>query len=134
MKIEHVAYQVQDPAAFARWYEQHLGMTIKRVQPDPPFGHFLADDGDAVMLEVYNNPKVAVPDYRQIDPFLMHIAFGVADVAASRELLLAAGASAVGEVQVNPAGDHLAMLRDPWGLPVQLVHRATPMIGAPGTQ
>ena len=83
MKIEHVAYQVQDPAAFARWYEQHLGMTIKRVQPDPPFGHFLADDGDAVMLEVYNNPKVAVPDYRQVDPFLLHIAFVVDDVQAT---------------------------------------------------
>jgi hypothetical protein len=32
-------------------------------------------------------------------------------------------------VRVTPAGDHLAMLRDPWGLPIQLVHRSTPMIG-----
>jgi catechol 2,3-dioxygenase-like lactoylglutathione lyase family enzyme len=128
VKIEHVAYQVQDPAAFARWYEQHLGMTIKRVQPDPPFGHFLADDGDAVMLEVYNNPKVPVPDYWQTDPFLLHVAFRVDDVAAARERLLAAGATSVGDVQATPAGDHLAMLRDPWGLPVQLVHRSRPMI------
>jgi catechol 2,3-dioxygenase-like lactoylglutathione lyase family enzyme len=128
VKIEHVAYQVQDPAAFARWYEQHLGMTIKRVQRDAPFGHFLADDGDSVMLEVYNNPAVPVPDYRQVDPFVLHVAFSVEDVAAARERLLAAGASAVGEVRVSPAGDHLAMLRDPWGLPVQLVHRSVPMI------
>ena len=128
MKIEHVAYQVQDPAAFARWYEQHLGMTIKRVQRDPPYGHFLADDGDAVMLEVYNNPKVPVPDYPSIDPFLLHIAFGVSNVAEARSRLRAAGATAVGEVTVNPAGDQLAMLRDPWGLPVQLVSRAVRMI------
>ena len=128
MKIEHVAYQVQDPVAFARWYEQHLGMTIKRVQKGSPFGHFLADDGDTVMLEVYNNPAVPVPDYRQVDPFLLHVAFGVADVAATRDRLLNAGATAVGDVQVTAAGDHLAMLRDPWGLPVQLVHRSVPMI------
>jgi catechol 2,3-dioxygenase-like lactoylglutathione lyase family enzyme len=128
LKIEHVAYQVQDPAAFARWYTQHLGMTIKRVQSDPPYGHFLADDGDAVMLEVYHNPKVPVPDYPNIDPFLLHVAFGVLNVAETRDRLLAAGATAVGEVTVNPAGDHLAMLRDPWGLPVQLVSRAVRMI------
>jgi glyoxylase I family protein len=128
MKIEHVAYQVQDPAAFARWYEQHLGLTIKRVQKDPPYGHFLADDGDAVMIEVYNNPAVPVPDYPNVNPFLLHVAFGVDDVAAVREQLLGAGATAVGEITVNPAGDQLAMLRDPWGFPVQLVHRSVRMI------
>jgi catechol 2,3-dioxygenase-like lactoylglutathione lyase family enzyme len=128
VKIEHVAYQVQDPAAFARWYVAHLGLTIKRVQPDPPFGHFLADDGDAVMLEVYNNPTVAVPDYASINPFVLHVAFTVPDVAGTRERLIAAGATPEGDVQVSPAGDHLAMLRDPWGLPIQLVRRATPML------
>ena len=128
VKIEHVAYQVQDPPAFARWYAEHLGMTIKRVQPDPPYGHFLADDGDAVMLEVYNNPKVPVPDYPNIDPFLMHVAFRVDEMAGTRQQLIAAGATAVGEVQTTPAGDQLAMLRDPWGLPVQLVQRAVRMI------
>jgi catechol 2,3-dioxygenase-like lactoylglutathione lyase family enzyme len=129
VKIEHVAYQVEDPAAFASWYAQHLGLTIKRVQPDPPFGHFLADDGDAVMLEVYHNPTVAVPDYARLDPFVLHVAFSVPDVAGIRARLLAAGATAVGEVQVSPAGDQLAMLRDPWGLPIQLVRRAVPMLG-----
>ena len=128
MKIEHVAYQVEDPAGFASWYVEHLGLTIKRVQPDPPFGHFLADDGDAVMLEVYRNPTVTVPDYPRVDPFVLHVAFSVPDVAAARARLLSAGAAAVGDVQVSPVGDHLAMLRDPWGLPIQLVHRAVPML------
>jgi hypothetical protein len=42
---------------------------------------------------------------------------------------LAAGATAEGEVTTTDAGDHLAMLRDPWGFPVQLVYRRDPMIG-----
>jgi glyoxylase I family protein len=128
MKIEHTAYQVADPAAMARWYVQHLGLTVKRSQQERPFGQFLADDGDTVMLELYNNPSVTVPDYPAIDPLTLHIAFSTDNVAATRSRLLAAGASAVGEVVVTPAGDHVAMLRDPWGLAIQFVHRAQPMI------
>jgi glyoxylase I family protein len=129
VKIEHTAYQVEDPVALARWYVEHLGMTVKRAQPESPFGHFLADDGDAVMLEFYANPKVAVPDYRRMDPLVLHIAFSADDVAAARARLMAAGATPVGDVQQTDAGDVLAMLRDPWGLAVQLVQRRTPMIG-----
>ncbi len=80
------------------------------------------------MLEFYNNPKVAVPDYRAIDPLILHIAFWTDDVDATRTRLLAAGALPEGEALVTPAGDHVAMLRDPWGLAIQFVHRAQPMI------
>ena len=128
MKIEHTAYQVEDPVAVARWYVEHLGLTVKRAQNEKPFGQFLADDGDSVMLEFYNNPKVGVPDYRAIDPLILHIAFWTDDVQATRARLLAAGASAEGEALVTPTGDHVAMLRDPWGLAIQFVHRASPMI------
>jgi glyoxylase I family protein len=128
MKIEHTAYQVQDPVATARWYVEHLGLTIKRAQTERPFMHFLADDGDAVMLEFYNNPRAPVPDYRAIDPVIGHIAFYAGDVEEARRRLIAAGATPEGEVQVTPGGDTLAMLRDPWGLPIQLAHRSTPMI------
>jgi catechol 2,3-dioxygenase-like lactoylglutathione lyase family enzyme len=128
VKIEHAAYQVADPFGLARWYVEHLGLTIKRAQDVSPFGRFLADDGDAVMLEFYNNPKVGVPDYREIDPLVLHLAFRADDVAGTRARLIAAGATAEGDVQVTDAGDHVAMLRDPWGLALQLVHRAAPMI------
>jgi glyoxylase I family protein len=128
MKIEHIACQVEDPPASARWYVQHLGLTVKRSQADRPFMHFLADDGDAVMLEFYNNPKASVPDYRAIDPLVFHIAFQTDDVEGTRRRLIAAGATPEGDIQRTAGGDTLAMLRDPWGLPIQLAHRADPMI------
>lgn len=128
MKIEHVALQVDDPAGFADWYVQYLGMVVKRAQTAEPFGHFLADDAGAVMIEVYRYPGLAVPEYRLTNPMMLHLAFYSPDVDRDRERLLAAGAAAEGEVQVNDLGDRVAMLRDPWGVPVQLVHRATPMI------
>ena len=129
MKIEHVALQVGDPAGVARWYVEHLGMVIKRAQGASPFGHFLADDAGAVMIELYCNPSLAVPDYRSMDPMTLHLAFSAADVDTDRARLLSAGATAEGDVQMNDAGDRVAMLRDPWGVAVQLVRRATPMIG-----
>ena len=128
MKIEHVAYQVPDPVALADWYVEHLGMTIKRFQTASPFARFLADDGDAVMIEVYCNPAIPMPDYRAIDPLLRHLAFWADDVAATRARLIAAGATSEGEVVISEAGDHLAMLRDPWGLAIQLVRRQDAMI------
>jgi glyoxylase I family protein len=128
MKIEHVAFQVADPVALARWYRDHLGLTIKRAQTESPFGQFLADDGDAVMLEFYNNPKATVPDYRAIDPLALHLAFWADDVNGTRERLLAAGATAEGDVVETPSGDQLTMLRDPWGIPIQFVKRAAKMI------
>ncbi len=128
MKIEHTAYQVADPVSVARWYVTHLGMTVKRSQTQPPFMHFVADEGDTVMLEFYNNPAVEVPDYRALHPLVYHLAFKTDDVKGTRGRLLAAGATPEGEVTVTPAGDELAMLRDPWGLPLQLLKRKDPMI------
>lgn len=129
VKVEHTAYQVADPVALARWYVTHLGLRIKRAQDASPFGHFLADDGDAVMLEFYRNETLPVPDYRSMHPMALHLAFLAQDVAAARDRLIAAGATAEGDVTTNPAGDEVAMLRDPWGLCVQLIRRAEPMIG-----
>lgn len=128
MKIEHAAYQVGDPVRVANWYVQHLGMTLKRAQDVAPFGRFLADDGDSVMLEFYYNPAVPLPDYATIDPLVLHLAFATGDIVGTRERLLSAGATAMGDITTSPVGDRLAMLRDPWGFAVQLVTRAAPMI------
>jgi len=42
------------------------------------------------------------------------------------ERLLAAGAT-LADNQRLPDGTHLVMLRDPWGVPLQLCKRATPL-------
>ena len=128
MKIEHTAYQVSDPVSVAKWYITHLGMTLKRSQSESPFMHFVADEGDTVMLEFYNNPTIEVPNYRELHPFVFHLAFKTDDVSGTRARLLAAGATPEGEVTVSPAGDELTMLRDPWGLPLQFLKRKVPMI------
>jgi glyoxylase I family protein len=128
MRIEHIAFQVEFPQDVAKWYAQHLGMTIRRSSTQGPQMHFLACVGDHVMLEFYNNPAAPLLDYRSMHPLMLHIAWVSNDLPADRARLIAAGAEAFDEIAVTPAGDKLAMLRDPWGLAIQLAQRGTPML------
>ncbi len=128
MNIEHVALQVPDPVAMADWYVQHLGCSIKRSAGEPSFVRFLMDGSGAAMVELYHNPSVAVPEYRAMDPMMLHVAFVSADPTADRDRLVAAGATVEDPYTQTPAGDELVMLRDPWGVALQLVKRTNPML------
>ena len=128
MRIEHVAINVEDPVAMARWYCENLGMKIVRNGPAPVNAHFICDSQENVMLEIYLNPPDAVPDYASMNPLVFHIAFMVDDVAGVCRKLVAAGAEIVEDVTTTPQGDEFAILRDPWGVPIQFVKRAEPML------
>jgi glyoxylase I family protein len=128
MRIEHVGYNVADPQKAAAWFAEHLGFTIERAGGAPAFAHFLADDTGGVMIEIYHNTTVAVPDYTQIDPLVLHLALVSDDVAADVERLTAAGATIADPIKTTDGGDTLCMLRDPWGFAIQLCQRAEPMV------
>ena len=81
-----------------------------------------------MMLEIYNNPPDQVPDYPVMNPLLLHLAFVSPDPGADKNRLLAAGATEYSD-QILDDGSHIVIVRDPWGLPVQLCKRATPMLG-----
>ena len=128
VRLEHIGLNVADPVKAARWYVDNLGMKVLREGPAPANARFLGDANGNMMLELYHNPPEAVPNYAAMDPLLLHVAFMVDDVEAMRSKLIAAGATAVDEVTTTPAGDKLAMLRDPWGLAIQFVRRGDPML------
>jgi len=125
MKIEHTAFNVSDPVAVAAWYSNHLGFRIVRHIPQPAQTHFLADENGA-MLEIYCNPPEEVPDYPSMDPLIFHMAFVSEDPETDRARLTEAGASFHSEVRTDD-GSHLVMMKDPWGLAIQLCKRGTPM-------
>jgi glyoxylase I family protein len=128
VKIEHFALQVPEPVAMADWYVKHLGFTIARSGGEPSHARFLGDSSGSVMLEIYRNPAASVPDYRKADPLLMHVAYVSDNPAADRDRLVQAGAVIVDDLMTTPSGDAIVMLRDAWGVPIQLVKRAKPMI------
>jgi len=127
MKIEHLGYQVTDPVKTAAWYCEHFGFTIVRSVDNEARTRFLADSSGTMMIEIYNNPKASVPDYKSMDPLVLHLAFVCSDVPAAIKKLRASGATLLEEF-TTPQGDVVAMLRDPWGLAIQLCNRKTPLI------
>ena len=126
MKFEHFALNVPDAPAQARWYVQHLGFKVVRSRSDSPFTHFLADETGRVIVELYTNPKAAIPDYASQHPLLFHLAVATANAKAECERLQKAGAVLFLE-EPQPDGSMLIMMRDPWNVPLQLCQRTNPM-------
>jgi glyoxylase I family protein len=127
LKIEHVALNVVDPAAIAAWYVQHLGMRVVRESAIPPYIHFVADAAGRTVIELYSNPVDSIPDYASMHPLRLHVAFATDDPEGSRTELVAGGASVVDDL-TREDGTRLIMLRDPWGLAIQLCKRPQPLL------
>jgi glyoxylase I family protein len=125
MKFEHFALNVPDARASAAWYIQHLGMTAARKMEAAPYTHFLADETGRVIFEVYTNTAATLPDHASAHPLSFHVAFVAANGPAEKARLLAAGATFFKE-ETLPDGTLLVMLRDPWGVALQLCQRTKP--------
>lgn len=127
MNLEHIALNVADPVGMTAWYAEHFGMDMVRGMSEPPYTRFLADAGRNVVVEIYHHEHVEVPAYAEMDPLLLHLAFSTDDADSEIDRLTKAGARFI-EDQCLPDGTRLVMLRDPWGLAVQLCQRATPLL------
>lgn len=127
MKFEHFALNVPDTQKMSLWYETHLGLNVKKKMTESPYMTFLADDSGTIMLEIYSNPKGETLDFLSLHPLAVHLAFVSKDPAMDKARLIDAGASEMSD-DILPDGSHLVMLRDPWGVCIQLCKRAIPMI------
>ncbi len=127
MKIEHFAVNVEDPTAMSSWYVKNMGLEVVKENSEAPFMHFLADDSGSIMIEIYKNPIDQVPDYRNMDPLIVHLAFVSESPDSDRERLEKAGASFISNDKFED-GTQLIMMRDPWGFAIQLCKRGKPML------
>ena len=121
---EHIGINVEEPRAMADWYCRHLSMTIVK---DTGGALFIADQSGHGVLEIYNNPSADIPDYANTDPLIFHIAFVSKDVDADEAKLIEAGATKYKETIIED-GNMISILRDPWGLAIQLAKRAEPFM------
>ena len=127
MKFEHFALNVLNPLELVKWYTSNCDMKIVKSIKVSPFTHFLADSSGRSVIEIYSNPSAKIPDYSMLHPLEFHIAFNVEDVNLIREKLISAGAKLLEDLTLED-GSHLVMLRDPFGIPLQLCKRATPLV------
>jgi len=127
MKFEHFALNVPDATATSLWYENHLGLKVVKKMDESPFMTFLADDSGTVMLEIYTNPKGETLEFTTFHPLAVHLALVSENPTEDKNRLIEAGATLFSD-DILPDGSHLIMLRDPWGICLQLCKRAMPML------
>ena len=122
--FEHVALNTEDYERAVQWYIQNLGLSVARDTPGEKT--FLRDAGGRTVLEVYSNRNAPVLDFEDMHYLSLHIAFAVDDPDAAAEALVSAGASIVDPPR-TVEGDRLVMLKDPYGIAIQLIRRSQPM-------
>jgi len=129
MKIEHFGLIVPQPLSMARWYEEHLGFQIKRSGGDDTEGvAFVADSSGQVMLELFARRDTPPLDFPALAPLQVHIAMLSDDPVADCDRLQEVGAVMLEDNLGRGSGDRLILLRDPWGVVIQLVKRKTPIL------
>ena len=127
MRIEHFALNVAEPAAMAEWYAENLGFEIVRSGPAPVDMRFIADETGKVLMEIYHNDAASVLDYPSMHLLELHLALVSDDVHADADRLVKAGAT-FESTETTPVGDEMVIVRDPWGLALQLMKRKEPML------
>ena len=128
VRFEHVAFNVADPVTMANWYVKNLGMKIMRQDGAPTYTTFIADSGEHMMIELFHNADYPLFPAQKINVMSLHLAFCSPDIKKTVEQLLSNGASLADSLKPTASGDLVCILRDPWGLPIQFVQRATPML------
>ena len=123
MVFEHFALNVTDIEGVVNWYCTHLELTIASQQKQSPFMTFLKDSSGRVIIEFYSREDALIQDFKERHPLTFHVAFVSENAQQDKERLTKAGASFFEEV-FKEDGSHLVMLRDPWGLPLQLCQRS----------
>jgi len=127
MIFEHFALNVLNTLEFVEWYTSNCEMKIARAMTTPPFTHFLTDSTGRTVIEIYSNPSAKIPDYNLMHPLEFHFAFTVNDIEYVKEKLISAGAKLVEDFKLED-GSHIIMLRDPFGIPLQLCRRTKPLV------
>src|SRR5690606_2196854 len=129
MKFEHFALNVAQPLQMAAWYVAQRGLSIVKKMEAPPYMTFMPDESGTITFAIYNKPNAVVLDYQQLHPLTVHLAFVSDNSQKDKDRLLQAGATVFSD-EILEDGSHLVMLRDPWGLAIQLCKRASPMLRA----
>lgn len=122
MVFEHFAINVKDVEEVVKWYCTNLGLMVVSEQKEPPFMTFLADRTNRVVLELYSRDDASATEFGTQHPLTFHVAFVSDNAEEDKIRLMEVGATFFEEI-IKEDGSHLVMLRDPWGMPLQLCQR-----------
>ena len=123
MRIEHIGLCIDHPISVAEWWVAHLGFHwIRKLGTDQEGAAFIGD-GQGTVIEFGKLPEVPSLDMRKMEYIQLHLALECTDTLAEARRLIAAGASWVGESPRNAYQNEKVIVRDPWGIVLQLINR-----------
>ncbi|MFP4431499.1 MAG: VOC family protein [Spirochaetota bacterium] len=123
--FEHLALNVRGQKAVEDWYREHLGFAV--VRRYSAGASFLADSTGRIVFELYSRDDVPYFDGEGTHSLTVHIAYECDDVEGTAKDLLSAGATEDIPLTTSPDGDVVIMLRDPFGITIQLIDRVEPL-------
>lgn len=123
MVFEHFALNIASVDHVVNWYTTNIGLKIVSQQKVAPYMTFLSDTSGRVILELYHRSDEKITDFTKEHPLTFHVAFVSENAEEDKDRLMKAGATFVEEVRKED-GSILFMLRDPWGMPLQLCQRS----------
>jgi glyoxylase I family protein len=122
-RIEHFAIYAADAPALKDFYVSALGLRVIVESGGSPPGFFLADEA-GMALEIIGWPEGEAAVNQR---WVCHLAFSVADVAATRAALEQRGLVFETETAVETASIRTAFFNDPEGNRCQIVRRNPPL-------
>ncbi len=131
IQFEHFALNVEQPHEIADWYVRTFGCQIILKMDAEPHTVFLADANGRVFWELYRNQKAPMTNVCHSDPLVFHLAVAVDELDGTKSEVMEAGGAFIEEVRTD-SGSVLLMMRDPWGIALQLCCRIPPFIGPSG--
>ena len=122
-KLLHTRLRVNDLERSVRFYQDALGLTVARrsVSPRGAQVAFLATPGSEEEIELCQLP--GIPSVH-VQPYLMHLAFEVDDLAAFAVELTRKGYPLSDGPTLTGSGSTIAFIDAPEGYEVELIQRA----------
>jgi catechol-2,3-dioxygenase len=124
MSIEHIGLCVDEPFDMADWYVKNLNFTILKKDGSKNDGVvFIEDSKGKTILELYNAPGIERINFSSLTPLQFHIAIEVENPYEKSLDLEKVGAKIEGESIRNNYKGEKYMVRDPWGVTLQILNR-----------
>lgn len=120
--IEHIGFVINNPCAAADWYQSNLSYTILRKAGDNSVA-FIKEPRTGLIFEFIGSRDIRPIDKDLSHPLQAHIAIKSDDIDKDRQRLMDAGASFVMDCRTHDPDAKVCVLKDPFGLYLQLAQR-----------
>ena len=120
--IEHIGFVISTPCKAADWYVKNLGFTLLRKAENNSVA-FIKEPHSGLIFELIGNPDIHPIDKDLTHPLQVHIAIKSENINLDRQRLIDAGATFVMDCRTDHPGAKVCIVKDPFGLYIQLAQR-----------